>query len=95
MPLTITRTPNKPKAFKAVFTDDKNKTKTIRFGTESNYVLNKSKTKRDRENYIKRHAVRENFNNPMTAGSLSRYILWGESRSLNKNISAFKKKFNL
>ena len=94
MRLHITRTPNSTKAFKAVFTD-KNKTKIIRFGTESNYVLNRNKTKKDRENYIKRHVVREDFNNPMTAGALSRYILWGDSRSITKNITAFKKKFNL
>ena len=95
MSVHITRTPNSSKAFVAVFTDKDDKTKTIRFGTESNYVLNHNKTKKDRENYIKRHSVRENFNSPMTAGALSKHILWGKSRSLAKNIDAFKKKFKL
>ena len=95
MSVHITRTPNSSKAFVAVFTDKNNKTKTVRFGTDSNYVLNHNKTKKDRDNYIKRHSVRENFNSPMTAGALSKHILWGESRSLTKNINAFKKKFKL
>ena len=93
MSVHITRTPNSSKAFVAVFTDKNNKTKTVRFGTDSNYVLNHQKTKKDRENYIKRHSVRENFNSPMTPGSLSKHILWGNYRSLTKNIDAFKKKF--
>lgn len=31
----------------------------------------------------------------MTAGSLSRWILWGDSINLETNIRSFKKKFNL
>ena len=83
------------KEFKAVFKLDSGRTKTTQFGTSSNYVLNPTKTKKDRENYIARHKVRENFNAPTTAGSLSRHILWGDSKNLNKNIKSFKNKFNL
>lgn len=94
--LRVERTPNQNKAFKAIFRmDDDGKEKRVTFGTSSNYVLNPDKTKKDRENYLKRHKVREDWNNPLTAGSLSRWILWGDSRNLNKNISTFKKKFNL
>jgi len=31
----------------------------------------------------------------MTAGSLSRWILWGDSTSLETNIRSFKQRFNL
>ena len=95
MRVHISRTQNSSKAFVAVFTDKDDKTKTIRFGTDSNYVLNHNKTKKDRENYIKRHSVRENFNSPMTPCSLNKHILWGNSRALTKNINYFKKVFKL
>jgi len=93
--VSITRTPTAKKSFKAVFKQDNGRSKTIRFGTESNFTLNADKTERDRKNYIARHKVNENFNKPMTAGSLSRHLLWGDTRSLNKNIASFKKKFKL
>lgn len=93
--LRVERTPNQSKAFNAVFRLDDGKEKRVKFGTSSNYVLNPDKTKKDRENYLKRHKVRENWSDPLTAGSLSKHILWGESRNLNKNITAFKKRFNL
>ena len=93
--LRVERTPNQSKAFRAIFKLDDDKEKRVTFGTSSNYVLNPDKTNQDRENYLKRHKVRENWEDPLTAGSLSRWILWGESRNLNKNISTFKKKFKL
>tara|TARA_R110000772_G_scaffold153090_1_gene264041 strand:+ start:234 stop:521 length:288 start_codon:yes stop_codon:yes gene_type:complete len=83
------------KEFKAVFRKDNGKTKTTQFGTGSNYVLNPKKTLGDRKNYIARHKVNEDFDSPTTAGSLSRHILWGNSRNIDKNISLFKKKFKL
>ena len=55
--------------------------RTVRFGTASNYVSNKRKTARDRAAYIARHRVNENHGDPLTPGALSRWLLWGESRS--------------
>ncbi len=45
--------------------------------------------------YLSRHRSRENWNDPQTAGSLSRWILWGNSTSIDRNVSAFKRKFLL
>ena len=83
------------KEFVAVFQRADGRSKTTRFGTASNYVSNPDKTKKDRENYIKRHRVNEDYNDPTSAGALSRWILWGESRSFEKNVRAFKRRFNL
>lgn len=91
----ITRTGRQQPAFEAVFTLDNGKNKKVRFGTSSNYALNPDKTKKDRENYKLRHAVRENWDDPMSRGALSRYILWGDSRSVVENTRAFRKRFNL
>lgn len=83
------------KEFVAIFERSDGRSKTTRFGTASNYVSNPDKTKEDRKNYVARHRVNENFNDPTSAGALSRWILWGESRSFEKNVKTFKSKFNL
>jgi len=89
----------KGKKMKATFFEKKDgklkKRKTISFGSAgmSDYTINKDKARRQR--YLDRHRKRENWNNPMTAGSLSKWILWGESTSKQANIRAFKKRFNL
>ena len=66
-----------------------------RFGTGSNYVSNPRKTARDRAAYIARHRVNENHGDPLTPGALSRWLLWGESRSLARNTAAFRRRFRL
>ena len=69
--------------------------KEIRFGAKgyTDYTLGASDGQR--ANYIARHRVNEKFEDPLTAGSLSRYILWGESRNIDENIAAFKNKFDV
>ena len=47
-----------------------------------------------KEAYIARHKVNEDFNDYMSAGSLSRYILW-EKKSLREAINNFKRRFRL
>ena len=70
-------------------------TKQVKFGAAgyTDYLLSKDKERRDR--YLDRHKANENWNKPDTPGSLSRYILWGDSTSLRKNIEVFKQKFHL
>jgi hypothetical protein len=98
----ILKSDRKAKKLKAVFYDDeKKKIKTVHFGSAPNKdftiyskELNKSEANKKKQNYIKRHEVRENFNDFMTAGSLSRWILW-EKPDLQKSIDFYKKKFKL
>lgn len=92
---SIERTPNGKKEFKAVFKKTDGKTKTTRFGTASNFALNPKKTEQDKNAYKARHNVRENWSDPTSAGSLSKHILWGNSRSVKSNTKDFKNKFNL
>jgi hypothetical protein len=77
--------------FVAIFDD----TKRVPFGAYgmSDYTINKNRLRRDR--YLLRHRTRENWNDPMTAGSLSKHILWGPSTNIDVNIREFKRKFNL
>ena len=45
--------------------------------------------------YLNRHRATENWSNPKTPGALSRWILWGDSKSLRKNIESFKRRFGM
>lgn len=70
------------------------KGKTIHFGSDvgDTYIDHKDKNKRD--NYIARHKVREDWTK-INAGSLSRYLLWGQHTNLQDNIKDYKKRFNI
>ena len=57
----------------------------------SDYTKHKNKSRKKR--YMNRHRTRENWNNPMTAGALSRWILWNKP-TLKASIDDYKKKFN-
>ena len=89
---SITPSDRKDKKMVAKFSDPK---KTVHFGQAGSTTYLDDKNKERRAAYIARHKVNENFNNPATPGSLSRFILWGDSTSLQKNISSFKRRFNL
>jgi len=69
-----------------------NPDKTIHFGSKksSTYLDHHDKIKR--ENYILRHKVREDWTK-INAGSLSRYLLWGDSTNLQTNLNAYLRKF--
>jgi hypothetical protein len=82
------------KKLMAIFENNGRK-KTIHFGAQGmdDYTLTKSKEQRER--YRTRHAKDLKTGDPSRAGFLSYYILWGDSTSRAKNISDYKKKFNL
>lgn len=90
--MKIEKSDRKDKRFVATFSDG---TKT-HFGAKgaSTYVDGK-RSNDERNNYLKRHAVRENFNDPKSAGSLSANLLWGKTKSLEKNHMDFMKRFNI
>lgn len=81
----------KDKRFVAIFENGKK----VHFGlkTGSTYIDHKDKAKRDA--YIARHQVREDFNDPYSAGSLSRWLLWGDFTDLEKNHQAFMRRFKV
>jgi hypothetical protein len=82
------------KKMMAVF-ENMGRTKTIHFGSKGmdDYTLSKNKDQRER--YLMRHRANEDWNKPDSAGALSRWILWGDSTSIQKNVADFKKRFNL
>lgn len=78
----------------AIFRLNNGKTRKIQFGAKgySNYTLHRNKTRRQK--YIDRHEARENFNDPMTPGALSRWILWNKP-TITGSVRNFKKRFGL
>ena len=96
MKLEIKPSTAKNKRLTAVFYDNEGKKlKTTNFGLKGGSTYIDHKDKQLRSKYIARHRVNENWNDPQSAGALSRYLLWGDSTSLDKNIKAYKKRFKL
>lgn len=89
--MIIKESNKKDKRFMVIF----NNGKKIHFGLRGGLTYIDHKDKKKRENYIARHKVREDFDNPYTAGSLSRWLLWGDFTDLEKNHKAFMKKYNV
>lgn len=100
MPKYMEITPSKAKGkkWKAQFyhfIDGKKKIiKTTNFGDSSAQDYTQHGDKERREKYRSRHAKDLRTKDPMRAGYLSYYILWGASKDIKKNISAYKKRFN-
>ena len=58
----------------------------------SDYTIHKDPLRKER--YLERHKKNEDWNNPLSAGALSRYILW-EYPSFDKAVREYKHRFNL
>ena len=93
--VVIKKSTKEGKKLMAVFSLDNGRTRTSHFGQAGAPDYTKTRDKAQRSRYLTRHKARENWNAPMTSGSLSRHILWGDSTSIRTNISNYKKKFNL
>jgi hypothetical protein len=93
--LIIKKSHLKNKKFDAIIEDKKGNKKVIPFGAEgySDFILSGG-DKKKREAYIKRHKKNEDWTK-INPASLSRYILWGDSKNMDTNIKDFMKRFNL
>ena len=70
------------------------KYKLYHFGSKGSFTYVDGADEQTRTNYIKRHKVNENWEK-VNAGSLSRYILWGDSKSIIKNLKSYLKRFDI
>jgi hypothetical protein len=70
-----------------------NTIRVIPFGSNlDNYTIHKDANRK--RLYLNRHRSREDWNDPLTPGSLSRWILWNLP-DINSSIRDFKNRFNL
>ena len=67
---------------------------TIHFGSKNSSTFLDHHDKTKRTNYLKRHKVNENWDQ-VNAGSLSAYILWGDSSDMYANLINYLDKFNI
>jgi hypothetical protein len=97
--LNITKSTNKEKKLMAIFkyvgkNGKKDHLKIVHFGAAGMSDYTKHKDPERKQRYIIRHRKNENWNDPITPGSLSRYVLWNKP-SLKESIKDYKKRFNL
>ena len=86
----------KNKKWTATFYDssDRKKIKTTHFGHNKYEDYTQHHDDIRKAAYIRRHQKNEDWNDFMSAGSLSRYILW-EHKDFDKAVKAYMKRFNL
>ena len=83
----------KDKKYKIVFNIN-NRKKTFHFGNKNSITYVEGGDEKKRQNYLKRHSVREDWNN-INNGSLSAGILWGDTNDLTTNLNEYLKEFNI
>ena len=92
--VVIKKSNKEGKKLMAIFKLENGRTRTTHFGAEgmSDYTKNRDKDRKQR--YLQRHRRNENWNNPLSAGALSRWILWNKE-TREASIRDYKKRFNL
>ena len=93
MPILISfkKSPKKDKKYVMIF---RNPTRTIHFGSKTSKTFVESGSEEKKKNYLKRHRVNEDWTK-INAGSASRFILWGDSKSVEKNLKDYMKRFKI
>lgn len=92
--ISITPSPKADKKYVAKFKTEQGRTKSVHFGAAGYDDFIKSKNEVKKAAYIARHRVNENFQDPTTAGALSRWVLWNKT-TLAASIADYKQRFNL
>ena len=91
----LIKSPNPEKKWRAIFTDNDGKETHTDFGAKGYEDYTQHHDKLRRANYLSRHRSREKWNDPQSAGALSKWILWGDSTSLQTNVRSFKQRFGM
>ena len=87
----LKKSDKKDKKLKVTFADTN---KTVYFGAQGYSDYTKHKDFARMKRYEARHKKKEDWNNPLTAGFWSKWILWNKP-DLQKSIKDTQKKFNL
>jgi hypothetical protein len=95
MYVQLNKSSKEGKKYTAIFYDnDKKKVRTIHFGAEGSSTYLNHKNDDIKHAWIARHKVRGDFNDYMSASSLSYHLLWNKT-SLSASFSSYLRKFNL
>ena len=96
--LKVIKSDKPNKKWTAIFKMENDREKKVHFGSKGmdDYTLTKDKEQRERYRTRHKKDLMTDLNKKgLGAGALSYYILWGDSTSIKKNISDYKKRFNL
>lgn len=87
------KSPLKGKKYRAVFYEDGKQYDHTDFGATGyeDYTIHKDDDRKD--NYLARHDPTENWNDPYSAGALSRWVLWNKP-TLEESWNDYKRRFN-
>ena len=72
-----------------------NPKQTIHFGSKNSKTYLDHKDTHKRENYLARHKALNEDWTKINAGSLSKFLLWGEHTNLKDNLDDYLKRFNI
>lgn len=86
------RSPIKGKRFMAVFENPK---KTTHFGQTGAYTYIDGASDGARDAFRARHKESLKTKDPLRSGFLSYYVIWGKSRSAEKNLKRYLKRFDI
>ena len=89
MLLEVVKSNRKNKRYMAIFSDGKKS----HFGLDSGSTYIDHHDIIKRFNYLKRHEVNEEWNDPYKASTLSAYLTWENHKTLKDNIKEFNKVF--
>ena len=90
--LSVTPSSKPEKKLDATFQTDTGRTKVVSFGQKNADDYTKTHSEEQKARYLNRHSNNENWGKLDSPGALSRWILWGESTSLMRNIANYKAK---
>jgi hypothetical protein len=92
---TLRKSRKAEKKFDAVFEYPDGHTKTTSFGARGMSDYTKHKDPKRKQRYLTRHrGMHEDWNDPTTAGALSRWILWNKP-SFDASVADYKKRFGV
>jgi hypothetical protein len=66
----------------------------VKFGALHYDDFTKSQNVKKKEDYIARHRVRENWDDPLKPGTLSRFLLWHKP-TLKESLEDYLRRFNI
>lgn len=92
--IKIIKSTNPKKKLMAVFENCETKRKkTVHFGSIGYSDFTKHKDPERKKRYIDRHRKNENWNDPIKAGTLSKFVLWNKP-TLKASIADYKRRFH-
>ena len=94
MKATLKKSRNIKYKFTAIFDLGNGKKKKVNFGSKGYKDFTTHKDVERKRRYLLRHKKKEDWTDPLTAGALSRFLLWNKT-TIEASIKDYKKRFGI